>query len=303
MTVFPSYLRLYSEGVLEDRLESLITLLTPCMLCPRKCMADRQGGEPGYCGAPYDLYIASASPHFGEEKPLVGTNGSGTIFLTHCNLKCAFCQNYEISIMGEGVSCSTASLSGVMLDMQRKGCHNINFVTPTHYIHQIVKALPLAIEDGLNIPLVYNTSGYDSVDVIKLLDGIFDIYMPDIKFLDKTLSSKYCKAENYPEVVSDVLKEMHRQVGDLVVDGNGIAMRGLIIRHLMMPSHMDDTRTVLNFIAGDLSLNSYVNIMAQYYPCHMADKFPELAGTISADEHAEAVSYARSIGLIRASLR
>ncbi len=301
MTHFPSYLSSYSKGILDERLEELVTRLDPCMLCPRQCMADRKGGDPGYCRAPYDLHLSSASPHFGEEKPLTGTNGSGTIFLTHCNLRCAFCQNYETSILGEGVECSSDVLSDIMINLQSGGCHNINFVTPTHYVPQIVKALPSAIEKGLTVPLVYNTSGYDSLEVIELLDGIFDIYMPDIKFLDNRLSSKYCRADNYPEIVSAVVKEMHRQVGDLVTDGSGVARRGLIIRHLMMPSCMDDTRAVLDLIANEVSLNSYVNIMAQYHPCHRAGEFPEISHIINGSDHKEAVSYARSIGLIRAS--
>ncbi|MBP7529554.1 MAG: hypothetical protein KA801_16660, partial [Syntrophorhabdaceae bacterium] len=274
---------------------------TPCILCPRRCMADRMGGDRGYCNAPYDLYVSSASPHFGEEEPLVGTGGSGTIFMTHCNLRCAFCQNFDISIRGEGISCSAAALADVMLDLQRKGCRNINFVTPTHYIHQIVRALPLAIEKGLTVPLVYNTGGYDSQDVIGLLEGIFDIYMPDIKFMNPALASRYCRAEDYPAVVSTVVKEMHRQVGDLVTDENGIARRGLLIRHLVMPGAGEDTRAVLDFIASEISRDSYVNIMSQYYPCHRADDLPEISRRITGREYEGALAYARSIGLTRAS--
>ncbi len=301
MTDFPSYIQLYSDGIIEERLTELLTRAAPCMLCPRQCMADRIEGEPGYCKAPYSLYISSAASHFGEEEPLVGTHGSGTIFMTHCNLRCAFCQNFDISIRGDGISCSAAALADVMMDLQGKGCHNINFVTPTHYVHQIVKALPLAIEKGLNIPLVYNTGGYDSLEIIRLLEGIFDIYMPDIKFLDSTLASRYCQAEDYPATVSLAVKEMFRQVGDLVTDERGIARRGLIIRHLVMPSAAQDTRNVLDFIASEISPNSYVNIMSQYYPCHRAAEFPEISRRITAHEHGEAVLYARSIGLIRSS--
>lgn len=300
MADFPSYLNTYSNGLLDDRLEKLATLGAPCMLCPRKCMADRPSGDPGYCRAPYELYISSAAPHFGEESPLTGTGGSGTIFLTHCNLRCAFCQNYGISILGEGISCSSPSLSDVMINLQDRGCHNINFVTPTHYVPQIIKALPTAIEKGLRVPLVYNTGGYDSIEVIKLLDGIFDIYMPDIKFLDTSLSSKYCRADDYPDIVSGVVREMYRQTGDLVMDERGIATRGLIIRHLMMPSCFKDTCAVLDFIAREISMHSYVNIMSQYHPCHRADEFPEISHGITVKELEEALSYARSIGLTRA---
>lgn len=301
MTDFPAYIKLYSQGLLEDRLEAILSLSAPCILCPRRCVADRMGGDRGYCKAPYDLYVSSASPHFGEEEPLVGTGGSGTIFMTHCNLRCAFCQNFEISILGEGISCSAAALADVMLDLQGKGCHNINFVTPTHYIHQIVKALPLAIEKGLTVPLVYNTGGYDSQDVIVLLEGIFDIYMPDIKFMNPALASRYCRAEDYPVVVSPVVKEMFRQVGDLITDENGIARRGLLIRHLVMPGAAEDTRAVLDFIASEISRDSYVNIMSQYYPCYCSDDLPEISRRITGQEYEGALAYARSIGLTRAS--
>jgi putative pyruvate formate lyase activating enzyme len=294
-------MRLYEEDVLGDRLEQILCLASPCMLCPRQCMVDRMSGDMGYCRAPYGLYISSASPHFGEEGPLVGTGGSGTIFMTHCNLQCVFCQNYDISIRGEGVSCSASALADVMTDLQGKGCHNINFVTPTHYVHQIVKALPSAIEKGLTIPLVYNSGGYDSLDVLRLLDGIFDIYMPDIKFLDPTLAARYCHAEDYPAVAWESVKEMHRQVGDLVIDERGVARRGLIIRHLVMPGAAADTRKVLKRIGTELSPASYVNIMAQYYPCHRASEFPEISRRLSMGEYEEAVRYGQSIGLTRAS--
>ncbi len=301
MTDFPSYLGSYAEGLIDERLEEILCLASPCMLCPRQCMADRMGDDRGYCQAPYGLKISSASPHFGEEEPLVGTGGSGTIFMTHCNLRCVFCQNYDISIRGEGVSCSAEALADIMMDLQGKGCHNINFVTPTHYVHQIVKALPSAIEKGLNIPLVYNSGGYDSLETLRLLDGIFDIYMPDIKFLDPALAARYCQAEDYPSVAWEAVKEMYRQVGDLVTDERGIARRGLIIRHLVMPGAAQDTRRVLDRIAAELSPGSYVNIMAQYYPCHRAAEFPEISQRLAAGEHEDAIRYARSIGLTRAS--
>lgn len=300
MIDFPSYIKLYEQGLLEDRSQEIGTHASPCMLCPRRCMANRKDGEKGYCQAPYDLIVSSASPHFGEERPLVGTHGSGTIFFTHCNLRCCFCQNYEISIRGEGIKCAAAHLADIMLDLQNKGCHNINFVTPSHYTHQIVAALPLAIEKGLTIPLVYNTSGYDSLEIIKLLDGVIDIYMPDVKFMDPRLASRYCHAENYPVVAAEVLCEMHRQVGDLVLDDNGIARKGLIIRHLQMPSALDDSKAALDLIAR-ISKNSFVNIMTQYYPCHRAGEFPELTRRITAGEHDEIIRYARSLGLKRAN--
>lgn len=300
MTDFPSYINLYSDGVLEDRLESLVSFADPCRLCPRRCMADRAQGERGFCRAPYELCVSSASPHFGEEPPLVGKGGSGTIFFTHCSLRCSFCQNYEISIYGKGERCGTSALSDIMLELQRKGCHNINLVTPTHYIYQIVKALPMAIEKGLSIPLVYNTGGYDSLEVIKLLDGIIDVYMPDVKFMDRNLASRYCQAENYPDVVTTVVREMFRQVGDLVTDDEGIARRGIIVRHLQMPSAAEDTRAVLDFVAS-ISRGCYINIMSQYYPCYNAEQIPEISRRITLNEHEAALDYARSINLTRAS--
>ncbi|OPY75413.1 MAG: hypothetical protein A4E64_01910 [Syntrophorhabdus sp. PtaU1.Bin058] len=296
----PLYIESYSSGILQDRLEELESLLNPCTLCPRQCKANRLVGDLGYCRAPYDLSISSASPHFGEEAPLVGHNGSGTIFLTHCNLKCIFCQNYDISIYGEGTRYTYGKLAALMIDLQDRGCHNINLVTPTHYVPQIIKALPIAIENGLSIPLVYNTSGYDSPGTIRLLDGIIDIYMPDIKFLDSGLSQRFCKAADYPEVVREAVIEMQRQVGDLVVDENGIAGKGLIIRHLVMPSCGEDTKRIMEFIRDNVSRNAFVNIMSQYHPCHRAGEFEEIASRISLKEHTEAVRYARIIGLSRA---
>ncbi len=300
MTDFPSYIKLYDQDILGDRLEAILTRANPCTLCPRQCMADRINEDRGFCQAPYDLFLSSSSPHFGEEPPLVGRHGSGTIFLTHCNLRCAFCQNYEISIHGEGISCTAGALSHVMMDLQNKGCHNINFVTPTHYIHQIIKALPMAIEKGLNIPLVYNTSGYDSPDIIRLLDGIFDIYMPDIKFMDPRLAARYCRAEDYPAIAAEAVAEMYKQVGDLVIDDNGIARKGLIIRHLVMPSSIDNSKAVLDFVAR-ISRNSYVNIMSQYHPCHEAHAMPEISRKIMPDEHDAVIRYAHSLDLTRAN--
>jgi len=301
MEYTPLYIESYSRGILQERLEELESLLNPCTLCPRQCKANRLVGDLGYCKAPYDLFISSASPHFGEEAPLVGHNGSGTIFLTHCNLKCIFCQNYDISIYGEGTRYTYGKLAALMIDLQDRGCHNINLVTPTHYVPQIIKALTIAIENGLSTPLVYNASGYDSTGTIRLLDGIIDIYMPDIKFLDSGLSQRFCKAADYPEVVREAVVEMQRQVGDLVVDEHGIARKGLIIRHLVMPSCGEDTKRIMEFIRDEVSQNAFVNIMAQYHPCHRAGEFEEIANRISLKEHAEAIRYARSIGLLRAS--
>ncbi|HOJ44075.1 MAG TPA: radical SAM protein, partial [Syntrophorhabdaceae bacterium] len=275
--------------------------LNPCVLCPRRCRANRYAGDLGYCRAPYDIYVSSAFAHFGEEPPLVGTYGSGTIFFTHCNLRCIFCQNYDISLFGEGSRYSYMALAKTMLELQKRGCHNINLVTPTHYVPQIVKALNIAIDEGLNIPIVYNCGGYESLEVIKLLDGIVDIYMPDIKFLEKGLSKRYCKAENYPDVVREVVKEMQRQVGDLEMDARGIALRGLIIRHLVMPDSGENTKKVLKFIKDEISENTFVNIMAQYHPCLGTNEFLELSRRITNKEFMDALEYARGLGLKRAS--
>lgn len=298
---FPVYVRTKEQGLLERKLQELHSYLQPCLLCPRQCRADRGTDKLGYCKAPYALHISSAFPHFGEESPLVGTHGSGTIFLSHCNLKCLFCQNDDISIYGNGYPCSIHQLARIMVDLQEKGCHNINLVTPTHYIPQIVQALSHAIDLGLSIPLVYNSGGYESLDIIRILDGIVDIYMPDIKFLDPSLSDSLCNAEDYPEVVKAAVQEMQRQVGDLYIDGRGLARRGLLIRHLVMPSCGEDTKHILRFIREEISQDAFVNIMGQYHPCHRAEDYPEIARRISGKEYGEALSYARGIGLSRAT--
>ncbi len=300
MHALPCYLVAKSKGILEERATQLEERLASCTLCPRQCRVNRLEGALGYCQAPAELVISSVFAHYGEESPLVGVGGSGTIFLTHCNLKCIFCQNYEISMKGEGLPYSQKKLAAAMIDLQRRGCHNINFVTPTHYVPAILRGLSLAIDQGLTIPLVYNCSGYESLEVVKLLEGIVDVYMPDIKFLKRELSDRYCNAPDYPDVVREVLKEMQRQVGDLVVDDRGIAQRGLLIRHLVMPSHGENTKDVLDFIRQELSRDAFVNIMAQYHPCYQASRFEEISRRPSLKEYNEAVEYARQIGLRRA---
>jgi len=301
MEDFPSYIKTNSQGRLGEIIDVLEEMLNPCILCPRRCRANRYAEELGYCRAPYDIYVSSSFAHFGEEAPLVGIHGSGTIFFTHCNLRCVFCQNYDISLFGYGSRYSYNALANIMLELQKRHCHNINLVTPTHYVPQILKALNIAIDNGLNIPIVYNCGGYESLDVIKLLDGIIDIYMPDIKFMDKGLAKKYCKAEDYPDVVRSVLKEMHRQVGDLTTDSSNIATRGLLIRHLVMPSSIENTKNVLRFIKEEISDNAFVNIMSQYHPCLGIDESPELSKRITQKEYMDALEYAQSIGLKRAS--
>lgn len=299
MAFVPSYIELHQKGELEKRIRLLLEFLKECRLCPRACRVNRFNGEIGYCRASSDLMISSAFPHFGEESPLVGRHGSGTIFLTHCNLRCIFCQNYDITHQGQGTQITPSDLARTMIRLQEMGCHNINFVTPTHYAPQIISSLPEAIEMGLRLPIVYNCSGYESIEVIKLLDGIVDIYMPDIKFMDEKYSERYSKAPDYPKVVREVLKEMHRQVGDLKMNSSGIAERGLLIRHLVMPNGVASSEAVLKFIAQEISVHSYVNIMAQYRPEFRAYEYPEINRRITHKEYLEAIQIARSFHLYR----
>ena len=292
MAVYLDNLRL-----LKERAEELYSLLEECRLCPRSCGVNRFR-ELGYCRAPAELVVSSYGPHFGEEAPLVGLGGSGTIFFTYCNLLCIFCQNYDISHLGYGEVVSEEDLAEFMLSLQRRGCHNINLVTPTHYVPQILKALYIAATRGLKLPLVYNCGGYESLEVIKKLRGLVDIYMPDVKFFDKRACKLYLNAPNYPEVVRAVLKEMYSQVGDLV-GKNGLAVRGLLIRHLVMPNYVEDSKKILDFIAREISKNSYVNIMFQYRPLYRAGEFEEIARRPTLQEYAEVVAYAERVGLWR----
>ncbi len=295
----PGYISLYESGELEKRIKLLNAILEDCVLCPRKCRVNRTEDEKGVCRVGRLPVVSSFHPHFGEEPPLVGYMGSGTIFLTYCNLKCIFCQNYDISHLGEGREVGFEELSSMMIALQRQGCHNINFVTPTHQIPQIVSALPRAIDKGLEIPLVYNCGGYESTETLKLLDGIFDIYMPDIKYGDNDVAERLSSAPDYVEVVKEAVKEMHRQVGDLVVDKNGIARRGLIVRHLVLPEGLAGTEKVMRFIAEEISPDTYVNIMDQYRPCYKAHKDPAMSRRITTDEFEEAVRIAINVGLRR----
>ena len=299
MTFLPSYVRLFEKGELQQRIGVLEEILNECRLCPRKCGVDRLNGEVGVCQAGLEPMVSSAFPHFGEEPPLVGYHGSGTIFLTHCNLRCVFCQNYDISHLGKGEPMTPSDMARVMVRLQEMGCHNINFVTPTHYAPQILASLPEAIERGLRLPIVYNCSGYESIEVIRLLEGVVDIYMPDAKYMDGRHSEKFSNAPDYPEVIKEVLKEMHRQVGDLTANPEGIAERGLLIRHLVMPHGVASSEAVLRFIAEEISVHSYVNIMDQYRPEYGAHEFPEINRRITQKEYLEAVQWARRYQLYR----
>ncbi len=293
------YLETYERGELEERIKQLMAILNECTLCPRACGVNRNEGEKGYCKSDSHLMVSSVQPHFGEEDVLVGVYGSGTIFLTNCNLGCIYCQNYDISHLGQGRLMTEEELAQSMLRLQKMGCHNINFVTPTHFTPQIVQALRIAIENGLHVPLVYNCGGYESKRTIELLDGIVDIYMPDIKYSDEAHAKKYSNAPDYFTVCKEAVKEMHRQVGDLTVDDRGIAVRGLLIRHLVLPNGLAGSNDVFKFIATELSKNSYVNIMMQYRPMYKAYEYEELSRGVTLSEYREALSCAKKWGLHR----
>lgn len=294
-----SYVELYERGILKKRKEELYKLLEKCHLCPRKCLVSRLQDERGFCEAGKRVAVSSYNLHFGEEPPISGYRGSGTIFFTHCNLRCCFCQNYPISQLGNGQEVEISELAKMMVKLQKLGAHNINFVTPTHFVPQIVEALELAVREGLNIPLVYNSGGYDSVETLKLLDGVVDIYMPDAKYSNSQSAQTYSRAADYFEVNKKALLEMHRQVGDLKMDKEGIAKQGLLIRHLVMPEDVVGSRGVLEFIAKNISQNTYMSIMAQYHPAHLAFEFPELSRKISKTEYDAVLKMADELGLER----
>lgn len=293
------YLRLHESGRLARRVAAAREILSDCTLCPWHCHVNRLAGEKGVCRVGALPMVASYGPHFGEERPLVGRYGSGTIFLSYCNLKCVFCQNYDISHLGEGREVQTEELGDMMLALQRQGCHNINFVTPSHQVAQIIAALPHAVARGLNVPLVYNCGGYEEPATLRLLDGIFDIYMPDFKYGDSTTALRLSGAPHYVATAQDALREMHRQVGDLVMDERGIALRGLLVRHLVLPGGLAGTRDVMGFIAREISPDTYVNVMGQYHPCYQAAAHPPLDRRITAAELREAVEIAREEGIRR----
>jgi putative pyruvate formate lyase activating enzyme len=295
----PVYLQSYSNRILNERAIILKNKLKCCTLCPRNCRVDRLSGETGICRTGELAVVSSYNPHFGEEAPLVGQHGSGTIFFTNCNLLCNFCQNYDISHLGYGNVVGDRILADMMLSLQSLGCHNINFVTPSHVVPQILSALLIAVNDGLNVPLVYNTGGYDTIDTLQMLDGIIDIYMPDFKFWDSEISKMTCDADDYPEIARNALREMYRQVGDLVLDQNGIAVRGLLVRHLVMPENFAGTEKIMEFIAENVSKNTYVNIMPQYRPCGKAHEHPSLNRSITQYEFSSAILLAMKAGITR----
>ena len=296
----PAYLALAASGELDRRVAAAYRHLEDCDLCARYCHVNRrQGIEGAVCRTGEGALVASYGAHHGEEAPLRGWAGSGTVFFSWCNLRCVFCQNWEISQRGVGREVEPRGLADMMLELQAQGCHNINLVSPSHVVAQIIAAVADAVPRGLRLPLVYNTGGYDSLEALALLDGIVDIYMPDMKYGDSALARKYSKVRNYVEANRAAVKEMHRQVGDLVLDARGIAQRGLLVRHLVLPHGIAGTEQVLQFLAEEISANTYLNLMDQYRPCYRADEYPEIDRPITAAEHGEALDAAARYGLAR----
>ena len=300
----PAYLSLLRKGELSSRVEQAYQHLEDCDLCARYCHMNRRETIKGaVCRTGERAVVNSFGPHHGEEDPLRGTNGSGTIFFSWCNLRCLFCQNWEISHKGMGREVEPDELADMMLNLQQRGCHNINFVTPSHVVAQIIAAVDIAVQKGLRLPLVYNTGGYDSPEALALLDGIIDIYMPDMKYGDSAIARKYSKARNYVEINFAAVREMHRQVGDLQLDDNGVALRGLLVRHLVLPDHLAGSETILAFLADEISSNTYLNLMDQYHPCYRADENPPLDRCLTTDEFNEALQLTKKYGITRLDQR
>jgi putative pyruvate formate lyase activating enzyme len=300
MSFEPAYLRLLRTGELKRRVAEAYRRLEACDVCPRECGVNRRESTKGaVCRTGERALVSSYNPHFGEEAPLVGIGGSGTIFFTLCNLKCQYCQNYEISQLGEGREVEPEQLAAMMLRLQQMGCHNINFVSPTHVVPQILAGLLIAAQAGLAVPLVYNTGGYDSLKTLALLDGVFDIYMPDVKYAHEPTARRLSKAKDYPAINRAAVLEMHRQVGDLHMDERGIALCGLLVRHLVLPGGLAGTEEIVRFLAGEVSPDTYLNIMDQYRPCYKAHEFQELNRRITSAEYVQAVRLAEEAGLHR----
>ncbi len=299
MIVFePSYIKLLRSGELKERCVRLYKILESCTICPRRCHVNRLDGERGYCRSGVELIVSSWGAHFGEEPEITGRDGSGTIFLANCNLLCAYCQNFEVS-RGCGDAVSVEGTAEIMLNLQGRGCHNINLVTPTHFTPQLVEAISIAAGRGLRLPIFWNCSGYESAETIRLLEGIVDIYKADMKYSDSETAKKYSNASDYFERCKEAVKEMHRQVGDLKVDENGIAYRGLLVRHLVLPNRLAGSERILEFIVDEISKECYVNIMDQYRPCGRAYEYKELSRKPTSTEYLEAVNYASRLGLHR----
>ncbi len=294
----PAYLALLHSGELKRRAAEAYARLEACDICARECGANRRlGAEKAGCHTGDRALVASYGPHFGEEDPLVGRGGSGTIFFTWCNLRCQFCQNYDISQGGQGQAVEPEDLAAMMLSLQSSGCHNINLVSPSHVVPQVLLGLLVAAQAGLRLPLVYNSGGYHSQRTLALLDGVVDVYMPDVKYADAEVGRRYSQVSNYPEVNRAAVREMHRQVGDLVVDADGVARRGLLVRHLVLPADLAGTAEVVRFLRDKVSAQTYINVMAQYRPCYRAGQMPPLDRRITAAEYARAVRLAEEAGL------
>ena len=300
-TDYPAYLALLESGELARRVRNAVHSLGDCALCGRQCHVDRlnQANPDSYCQAGQRAQVSSVGPHHGEEDCLRGWAGSGTIFFSHCNLRCVFCQNFDISFQGAGRTVQPDELAQMMLGLQDRGCHNVNFVTPSHVVPQILEGLLIAAEDGLRLPIVYNTGGYDQVDTLRLLDGVVDVYMPDLKFWNADTSRRLANTADYRDVACRAIREMHRQVGDMVLDEHGLARRGLLVRHLVMPEGLDETRQIMRFLARQISADTLVNVMPQYHPAGYAEKYPEINRPLKHEEYAEAVAIAEEEGLRR----
>jgi putative pyruvate formate lyase activating enzyme len=293
----PSYLKLFQSGALEKRCREAEEHLSACLLCPRRCGTNRWHNPKGFCRSGQLPIVSSYNAHLGEEPPISGTRGSGTIFFANCNMACVYCQNWPISQLGQGQEVSFERLAGMMLELQARGCHNINFVTPSHMTAQILLSLRLAVGQGFNLPLVYNSSGYDSQNSLKLLEGVVDIYLPDIRYCDPDAAGKYSQAPDYPGVCRAALKEMWRQTGELKTDRDGIAQKGMIVRHLVLPHRLSQTREALEYLAHEISPSVHLSLMAQYFPTHRAMQIPELSRRITGAEYQQAVEWLEEMGL------
>ncbi len=297
--MLPLYLEKLNPNDLKERSEKLHELQRQCRLCPNECMSERERGKTGLCHSNDKVTVSAFSPHFGEEPPLVGSMGSGTIFFTNCNLSCVYCQNYDISQLSAGKEIGSTELAEIMMKLQNRGCHNINLVTPTHFVPQIIDALILAVVKGLEVPIVYNCGGFESLETLKLLEDIIDIYMPDFKYSNNEIGKEYSGINNHWDICKAAIFEMHRQVGDLKVSRRGLAQRGVLIRHLVLPNKIAGSFEILDFIAANISGNSYVNIMDQYHPAYRAGKFSTINRTVNSNEYSKVLCYAKKLGLTR----
>lgn len=299
----PSYLKTFESGDLKTRVSQAYEHLSICDVCAWECPVDRRAGQIGVCQTGVLARVSSYGPHMGEEDPLRGWRGSGTIFFTRCNLRCQYCQNHDISQTDRGDEMEPEQIARIMLELQTMGCHNINFVSPSHVVPQILAAVLIAAQAGLRIPLVYNTGGYDSMAMLELLDGVIDIYMPDMKYSDPATARKYSKIRDYPQINQAAVKEMHRQVGDLIIDDKGVAQRGLLVRHLVLPDGFAGTEEVVRFLADEISPDTYLNLMDQYRPAYKSHLYPEVNRGLTSEEYQSAVEAATAAGLNRLDRR